>query len=276
MYDLEIALSGDIDDGREDLERCLRPLAEMLTTLDIPMTIPVVAEALQQHPRKIERLRDAGIEIAGHGDIHQPFVGPVGVQVKRLQAMNRVFKEILGDPPIGFRAPFLAHDENLYPALAKVGLEYDSSRVARDIVLRLRYLFSRRPLAFSDPTWRLPSMMIQHLSGEAVPRPHTVAPGVLELPVFELDDWFFIESHRGPRLRPEEGAMLAETWLRAVRHFRRKGYVLVLQAHPMRISPSHLGTLEYFIDAARNLRSGFFTLSQLSERCSSRSAGGLA
>ena len=80
MYDLEIALSGDIDDGREDLERCLRPLAEMLTTLDIPMTIPVVAEALQQHPRKIERLRDAGIEIAGHGDIHQPFVGPVGVQ----------------------------------------------------------------------------------------------------------------------------------------------------------------------------------------------------
>src|SRR6266540_1460238 len=217
MEEFRIALTGDIDDGFEDLRHCLVPLVEMLQSHDVPMAIPIVASALERHRSKMEYLRDAGIEIAGHGDVHQPFVGPVETQVRRLSVMNHIFETVLGKAPDGFRAPFLAHDANLYRALAESGLRYDSSRIARDIVLRLRNLLSRRPLAYRDPTWRIPSLLAAHLAGTTISRPYPVAPGVIELPVFELDDWYFFESSRGPRLQPEEGNLLTRTWIAAIR-----------------------------------------------------------
>jgi peptidoglycan/xylan/chitin deacetylase (PgdA/CDA1 family) len=232
----------------------------------VPMTIPVVAAALEKHPRKMEYLRDAGIELAGHGDVHDPFVGPVEIQARRLAAMNRIFESVLGQAPKGFRAPFLAHDANLYPALARVGIQYDSSRIARDLLLRIRNLASRRPLAYRDPVWRIPSMLVAHISGRTVSRPYPVARGVIELPVFELDDWFFFESDRGPRLGENEGRFVAKTWLNAARHFRRSGNILVIQAHPKRISPSHLKMLEVFIERARRFGSEFVCLDDLVKR----------
>jgi len=239
------------------------------------MTIPVVASALQKQPRKVEYLRDAGMEIAGHGDVHVPFVGPVDSQVRRPSEMNRIFKETLGESPAGFRAPFLAHDSNLYPALAKAGLRYDSSRIARDILLRIRNLLSKRPLAYRDPARRLPSLLTAHVLGKTASRPYEVAPGVIELPVFELDDWYFIESDRGPRLRPEEGALLAQTWLSAVRHFSRPGNLLVLQAHPGRISPGYLKALESFLEESQRLGSEFLSLRELARRVSVSNRGRL-
>ena len=88
----------------------------------------------------------------------------------------------------------------------------------------------------------------------------------MEFPVFELDDWFFFESDRGPRLGPKESFLFAETWLKAVRHFRHPGNVLVLQAHPKRIAPSRLKALEYFLEQARALGSEFCKLGDLARR----------
>jgi len=271
---LEISLTGDIDDGKEDLGTCLRPLVETLASHDISMTIPVVASALLSHPAKFAYLRDAGIEIAGHGDVHEPFVGATEHQVVRLVQMKQVFEKVLGEPPLGFRAPFLAHDANLYTALEKAGFEYDSSRVARDMFLRISNLFSSRPLAYRDPVWRVPSLLAGHVSGRDRPRPHLLSTSVIEFPVFELDDWFFFESDRGPRLGPKEGFLFAETWLKAVRHFSQAGNVLVLQAHPKRISPSRLKALEYFLEQAHALGSEFCKLGELARRHGTPKGGG--
>ena len=270
---IPVALTGDIDDGNEDLNGCLRPMTEMLRSHGVPMTIPVVASALQKHPRKMGYLLDAGVDLAGHGDVHEPFVGPIETQTRRLIQMNRVFETVLGQSPIGFRAPFLAHDANLYPALGKAGIRYDISRIATDVMLRIRNLISRRPLAFRDPPWQIPSILVAHIKGRTISKPYPVAPSVTEFPVFELDDWFFFESVRGPRLREDEGELVAMTWLSAIRHFRRPGNIFVLQAHPKRISPSHLKMIEGFIETVRGLGCEFVSLRDLVQRIKVVSTG---
>ena len=55
---LRIAITGDIDDGLEDLDSCLRPLCETLESIGIPMTIPIVAHAVENNPRKVVYLAE--------------------------------------------------------------------------------------------------------------------------------------------------------------------------------------------------------------------------
>src|SRR5713101_4111289 len=147
---LRIAITGDIDDGLEDLDSCLRPLCETLESSEVPMTIPIVARAVENNPRKVVYLAEHGVEVSGHGDVHDGFTGPVEVQRRRLKKMNETFEEIVGMVPAGFRAPFLAHDEHLYPALALEGFRYDSSRTSSDFLMRIREVISRRHMSYRD------------------------------------------------------------------------------------------------------------------------------
>src|SRR5439155_14545057 len=93
---LRIVITGDIDDGLEDLDSCLRPLCETLESSGIPMTIPIVASAVENNPRKVVYLAEHGVEISGHGDVHRGFTGPVEFQRKRLQKMNETFNKVIG------------------------------------------------------------------------------------------------------------------------------------------------------------------------------------
>jgi peptidoglycan/xylan/chitin deacetylase (PgdA/CDA1 family) len=261
-----ICLTGDIDDGLEDFQTCIRPLAEMLGSCDIRMTIPVTAVALKQRARNIAFLADRDHEIAGHGDVHEPFLGPVEAQIARLQRMKEEFRIRLGFTPVGFRAPYLSHDLNLYRALSHEGFRYDSSQLSRDPLLYLRYAFSPRPMVFRRSFRELPRILAQHVSGKSVPRARTVAPGVLELPVFELDDWFFLESPRGPRLRDDEVEHVARVWTMAATDFGHSCGIFVLQAHPKRVSPKLLRILETFISSFQSERIPFMTLRQASRQ----------
>jgi len=260
---MQIALTGDIDDGLEDLASCLRPLCEMLNSCNVPMSIPVVASALENSPRKIGFLAEHGIEIAGHGDVHHPFVGPVDLQRRRLRAMSDAFEKTLGTSPLGFRAPYLAHDQNLYAALSLEGFRYDSSRTSHDFWLRTRSLFSRRHTSFRETFRTYPRTLIRQVSGRASARPYPVAPRVVELPVFELDDWFFFEYAKGPKLGSSELEIVSDTWMNTARRLDGRDRVLVIQAHPKRISPARLRVLEEFVAQAKSEGHRFATLREL-------------
>src|SRR2546428_7780591 len=186
-----VALTGDIDDGMEDFDTCIRPLAEMLSACQTRMTIPVTAAALHLNSRKIGCLAESGHEITGHGDVHIPFRGPVEAQVERLRAMKRTFLEILGFEPVGFRAPYLAHDSNLYTALSLERFMYDSSRLAVDPVAYLRYSLTNRSSPprqedFPSPRARFPSLF-----PPSSPTPRFVPRGFVDLPFSEFDVGFF-------------------------------------------------------------------------------------
>src|SRR3989442_9080759 len=260
---LEIALTGDIDDGHEDIASCLRPLCETLKSCSVPMSIPVVAQALENSPHKMRFLLDQGIEITGHGDVHEPFVGPVQVQRRRLQAMRATFVKTLGMTPIGFRAPYLAHDQNLYVALSLEGFRYDSSRTSHDLWLRTWNLLSRRRTSFRETFLTYPRTLIRQVSGRASARPYPVAPRVVELPVFELDDWFFFEYAKGPKLGSSELEIVSDTWMNTARRLDGRDRVLVIQAHPKRISPARLRVLEEFVAQAKSEGHRFATLREL-------------
>ncbi|HEX9567548.1 MAG TPA: polysaccharide deacetylase family protein [Thermoplasmata archaeon] len=262
---LQIALTGDIDDGLEDIASCLRPLCETLNSCSVPMSIPVVAQALESSPHKMSFLAEQGIEIAGHGDVHEPFVGPVEVQRARLKAMRVAFEKTLGMSPIGFRAPYLAHDQNLYSALSLEGFTYDSSRTSHDFWLRTWNLFSRRRTSFRDTFLTYPRTLIREVSGRASAHPYPVAPRVVELPVFELDDWFFFEYAKGPKLDNSELDIVTDTWMKAARHLNGRDRLLVIQAHPKRISPTRLRVLEEFVAQAKREGYKFATLGELAQ-----------
>jgi hypothetical protein len=84
-----------------------------------------------EHPEVVRAIIAAGAEVAGHGDVHRRFNGQsLAVQRARLQAMLDIIEPILaesGDALLGFRAPYLSGDLTTSPALADVGIAYDSS-----------------------------------------------------------------------------------------------------------------------------------------------------
>lgn len=258
-------LSGDIDSGvEEDIPR-LTSFLRTLARHGIQATIPVTAKAAQDFPERIAFILQKGHEVAGHGDVHVGFQGPVQSQVRRLKDMIRVLEESIGIRPRGFRAPYLVCDRHTLPALGQVGLEYDSSLTVLEPLIYVANMLRRRRDTH-PPSRFLAGLWYRGLARSMVSGPYW-AGNVLEFPVLDLDDWFLIEWHDGPRYSPEESRDLGEVWLRALRNMMkfRWNRCLVLQAHPGRMSPDFLPALDWFLTQARELPVQFLTLAQATD-----------
>ena len=255
-----VCLSGDIDGEPVDFTDDLVPLLELLSSHRIKMTISVTAACLERFHRKIQTVHDEGHEIAGHGDVHMPFRDSLSVQASRLEEMSSMFDRFMGFRPRGFRAPYLKHNVATYAAIATAGLLYDSSRVCRDPWTYAKALLGRA-YAFPIRWTEMPLLVGRYLLGRTASRPYLVAPDVVELPVFDLDDWFFLEAEGGPKLGREGSEVIARQWLSAMRHFRAAGGALfVVQAHPRRMHQGLLRALDEFITMAKRDGCAFQTL----------------
>ena len=113
--------------------------------------------------------------------------------------------------------------------------------------------------------WRdIPRIWGRYLLGRGLPTGFFVAPGVLELPVFDLDDWFFLDAPQGPRLSPDRSRVIAEHWLAALERFsQRDDGMLVVQAHPRRVHRGLLIALDAFVTAAKERNCNFITLAEM-------------
>ena len=265
-----VCITGDIDDGENEDIQCLTAYLNVLDNHNIKATIPVTAKAVEDYPERIEYILKRGHEIAGHGDIHQGFYGTVSEQVERLKCMIHTIDDIIGVELTGFRAPWYKHNRNTYLALSKVGLQYDSSQKKFEIAFKRIPWVENEYMEFKHYNLIKPILVkiAQYYNFFAGIKkfPYYVAEGVLEIPALGISDYTLINSPKGPKYTPGESEKIGAVWLECFKQLKGNGGVLVLQAHPGRVSPEYIVCLEYFIGNALKQGAVFRTLSSLASQ----------
>jgi len=278
MNNIKICITGDVDTGEKENIQRLKAYFNVLDKYNVKATFPVTARAVEDYPERIEYIVKRGHEIAGHGDVHKEFYGPVFKQVDRLKKMIKIINDILGVEVKGFRAPWYKHNKNTYIALSKVGLQYDSSQKRFEIAIKGIPYIEKRYTDLKYHNLIKPALIkIAQLYNFVLKRkriPYYVADGVLEIPVLGISDYFLIESLKGPRYTPENSIKIGEIWLENLKCLERSGGgVLTLQAHPGRMSPDYVVALDYFIKNALKSGATFETLSSIAFEFSNQQKG---
>lgn len=267
MNQLIVCITGDIDTGEYENLQCLKAYFDVLKRYTVKATIPVTAKAVEDYPERIEYIIKRGHEIAGHGDIHKGFYGSVAKQVERLEKMIKVISDILDVQITGFRAPWYKHDRNTYIALSKVGLLYDSSQKRFEIALKRIPYLEKKCMDFKYYNMIKPILIkiaqLYNLVSRTKKFPYDVAKNVLEIPVLGISDSFLIESPKGPRYTLKSSMKIGEIWLECLKCLERSGGVLVLQAHPGRMSPDYIDALDHFIKNTLKNGATFETLNSI-------------
>ncbi|NHN46667.1 polysaccharide deacetylase family protein [Halostella sp. JP-L12] len=99
---------------------------EMVRSLDLPVTIFVVGEILEDRPDVVRRL-DAGLDAEFHLHSHRHNMhGEVDIE-REIRDGVRAFESVLGQKPRGYRAPRFIIDDGDLAALSEAGFEFDSS-----------------------------------------------------------------------------------------------------------------------------------------------------
>lgn len=137
-------------DGERFAEAGLERLLEMTARLGIRMTFNVVAELCVSHPRRIERLIEAGHEIACHGWRHErPREMPADEMDRMLLRALGCFEK-LGLRPAGFRSPESAWSVPLLRSLARHGFAWNAERDFSDRPYRIGRGLVRVPVRTDD------------------------------------------------------------------------------------------------------------------------------
>jgi hypothetical protein len=253
-----VCITGDIDTFEiETIEGCLKPYFEVLQKYDVKMTIPITAKAIEDYPKRAEFILKQGHEVAIHGDIHEGFYGSVEEQISRLEKAKRIFNDILGRVPRGFRAPGLLHDRNTCLALSQTGFFYDSSLCRWEVPP----LSEKLPFLSTFPyDWGvLPTIkpFFQSLiilrrfvspSSDTQAKPFYWCNQLIELPITAPDDFYLISHKKGPMYSPAQAHRISDIWLDIVRDMKqRENQLFVVEAHPRRIGLHYIEAIDLFL-----------------------------
>lgn len=108
-----------------DITDCL---LSTLASYDATATFFVVSEIAEQHPEQIERIAEAGHEIASHTHTHRLLTELTQPERHReLQESREILTSVSGQPVTGFRAPAFDIPETHFEELKAAGYAYDSS-----------------------------------------------------------------------------------------------------------------------------------------------------
>ena len=197
-------------------------ILDLLARHEVEATFFVPGVTAERWPGPVEKILEAGHEVALHGHSHRRLPGmPENEQIADLErglaALDR-----LGVEPAGYRAPFWQLTRTTLDALPRHGIRYDSSLMDDD-----------RPYRLTTPG-----------GGE-----------IAELPVhWSLDDWeqyaFLPDPDIGQRI--ENPRDVAEIWKGELDAMRQTGSLCVLTCHPFLSGrPSRTRAIEDFIGFAR-------------------------
>jgi len=118
--------------GVENLENILR----IFRKHDIEATLFVTGEVLENYPDLVGRWSKKH-EIASHGYYHIPLCRlSVSERKRQLEDFCRVYNDILGRKPKGFRAVQHIIDNTQLKLLEEFGFEYDSSVIPRYVPIK--------------------------------------------------------------------------------------------------------------------------------------------
>lgn len=192
----------------------------LLATHEIEATFFVPGVTAERWAGTVEKILDAGHEVALHGYSHRVLPGMTTEEQRRdlesgLQALAR-----LGVQPLGYRAPYWRLTQATLDLLARHGIRYDSSLMDDDRPYRLT----------------------------------TASETVAELPVhWALDDWeqyaFLPDPDIGQQI--ESPHKVVELWTAELDAMRETNSLCVLTCHPFLSGrPSRVRAIKDFIEFA--------------------------
>ena len=116
------------DDQERRLERTMERMLALLADADVRATCFVLGWVAERSPRLVQRIADAGHEVAchGHGHVLLPELGPDRFR-DDAERSKRALEDITGRPVVGYRAPSFSLTDWALPILGELGFEYDSS-----------------------------------------------------------------------------------------------------------------------------------------------------
>lgn len=202
------------------LARQLDHLLELLNRHQTRATFFCLGSSLVDAPHLVQRIADAGHEIASHGWGHQP-IRQIGIDAFRQDLHRSIdwLANLVNRPILGYRAPAFSVDPNqleaFYDVCFNAELRYDSS------------VFPIAGRRYGIPT--------------ANPRPHVVRQAdnrqLIELPLSTID--------RGNKRRPVSGGgywrlMTVGRIHRAIDTLNQQGRPMVTYLHPYEFDPHSL------------------------------------
>ena len=196
-------------------------ILDLLANHEVEATFFVPGVTAERWPGPVEKILEAGHEVALHGHSHRRLPGmPEDEQMADLERGLAALAR-LGVEPVGYRAPYWQLTRPTLDALSQHGIRYDSSLMDED-----------RPYRLTTP------------GGE-----------IAELPVhWSLDDWeqyaFLPDPDIGQRIgNPRD---VAEIWKGELDAMRHTGSLCVLTCHPFLSGrPSRIRAIEDFVSFAR-------------------------
>lgn len=109
-------------------------ILETYRKFDIKQTFFIPAWCIEQYPKTVEQIVNAGHEIAHHGYIHEnPVEQSREEQAYWLQRGIEVIEKYTGERPRGWRAPLYNFSNESARLLLDEGFEYDASLMGDDI-----------------------------------------------------------------------------------------------------------------------------------------------
>ncbi|OGO68428.1 MAG: hypothetical protein A2Z49_08390 [Chloroflexi bacterium RBG_19FT_COMBO_56_12] len=106
-------------------------LLELLSELGVRATFFVLGDLAHNSPKLIQRIAQAGHELASHGYSHQPLYKLTPEEFgKEVVKTQHLIEDITGKTVIGFRAPYFSINGDClwaFKVLAEAGYQYDSS-----------------------------------------------------------------------------------------------------------------------------------------------------
>lgn len=265
---MTVAITGDIDTFEREDEHCLSQYLGLLESHGIRCTLPVTADAVAQYPERARYIVGRGHEIAGHGDVHEPFKGPAAQQIKRMERMIDIIFQHTGVRVRGVRAPFVSFDANMFPAITATGLCYDSTCKVFGVMCKYIPYYRKHytngwGYGLMRPFLKALGYFYNVLNGRR--NGPFLRDGAIEIPVIGDSDYTLIDSPHGPHYQKGNGLKVGEVWLEHVRALRGHQRAVALQAHPWRVTPNYLDDLDYFCTQCREMGITFATLGEIAD-----------
>jgi len=127
FFDLEAPFLWKAE-GKFDLEGAVRNISGILNQFGVKAVFNTCGIVADNFPKLIAMLHDEGHEIASHGYAHENFLKVSVTELDDLLARTeRVLQGIIGEKPIGIRAPWLLTNEEVYGVLRSRGYSWASN-----------------------------------------------------------------------------------------------------------------------------------------------------
>jgi len=198
--------------GRFAIYRGIYKVLDVLKKRGVKSTFFTPSWVIENYPHVIEEIVSREHEIAAHGYLHERLDQLDFSQEKIVfEKTDKLFKEIIGYPPVGFRSPYWRWSKNTIEFLTGYGYRYDSSLMDDEYPYILKYRDKE----------------------------------LIEFPVdWRFDDWPYLEYYR--TMTPQQ---LLEQWIDEIQYASGINGFISITMHPQCIGRgSRIRILEKIID----------------------------